>query len=99
VDDEESAILMLKRDIKVAEANQATETAMACSACLRINVELDREYITRHYDEAPQWFGQYGISVVDKNSASLKPAPKPRTRKTKIANPSPEVLENLKEAA
>lgn len=100
VDDEEAAILMLQRDVKVAETNHATDAALACAACLRTHVELDREYIARHYDHAPDWFAQYGISVVDKISASLKPAPKPRAKKasTKNLNAAAEGAE-MKEAA
>lgn len=79
VEDEAGAIRMLQKDAGGA----GRDTAMACNACLRTTVELDREYITRHFDEAPEWFAQYGISVVDKQSASLKPAPKPRTAKAK----------------
>lgn len=80
VEDEEAAIRMLRKD---ALRGGSDDTAMACKACLREKVELDREYITRHYDEAPSWFEQYGITVVDKLSASLKPAPKPRASKAK----------------
>lgn len=81
VDDEEAAIRMLRKDAASLSVND--DTAMACNACLRTKVELDREYILRHYDEAPGWFEQYGIEVVDKQSASLKPAPKPRASKAK----------------
>lgn len=80
VDDEEAAIRMLRKD---AERGGSDDTAMACNACLRVSIELDKEYIMRRYDEAPMWFAQYGIQVVDKQSASLKPAPKPRTPKAK----------------
>jgi hypothetical protein len=78
---------MLQRDAKDAELMRdwKVELAMACNACLRVSISLDREYITRHYDEAPAWFAQYGISIVDKQSASLKPAPKPRAAKAKQA--------------
>jgi hypothetical protein len=80
VDDEDAAIRMLQKD---AQRGGSDDTAMACNACLRTVVTLDREYILRHYDEAPMWFEQYGIAVVDKESASLKPAPKPRVSKAK----------------
>lgn len=85
VDDEAAAIRMLQRDAKDAELMRdwKVELAMACNACLRVSIQLDREYITRHYDEAPNWFEQYGLRVVDKQSASLKPAPKPRASKAK----------------
>ncbi|MBB5033144.1 hypothetical protein [Prosthecobacter vanneervenii] len=101
VEDEEVAIQMLQRDVKVAETNKATETALACNACLRVHVELDREYIARHYDEAPAWFDQYGIKMVDKVSASLKPAPKPRAKKStaKLATKEAAELASMKEAA
>jgi len=79
VDNEEAAILMLKRDANMGDLN----TAMACHACMRVTTELDRQYILRSYEQSPEWFGQYGIQVVDKLSASLKPAPKPRASKPK----------------
>lgn len=90
VDDEEAAIHMLKRDAHNAiftAGAQEEAVRIACNACLRTTTVLDREYISRHCDEHPEWFAQYGISLVDKVSASLKPAPKPRAKKatTKLA--------------
>lgn len=83
VEDEAVAIRMLKRDAHdaILHSNSHKEVEMACNACLRVTTELDREYITRHYDEAQEWFQQYGISMVDKLSASLKKAPPPRVAK------------------
>jgi hypothetical protein len=78
VEDEDSAIRMLRKD---AVAGYGSAVEMACHACLRTTTVLDRDYITRHYDESPHWFQQYGITIVDKLSASLKAAPKPRTKK------------------
>lgn len=80
VEDEQAAIRMLCKDAASA-LSEAHE--LACRACMRVQRDLDREYILRHYDESPVWFHQYGIKVVDKKSASLKPAPKPRTPKAK----------------
>jgi hypothetical protein len=91
VEDEEAAIRMLRKD---AERGGSDDTAMACNACLRTHVGLDREYILRHYDEAPNWFAQYGIEVVDKESASLKPAPKPRVSKAKSKLKTAEPMES-----
>lgn len=79
IEDEDSTILMLKRAAESTDLN----SAMACKACLRITTELDKQYILRAYDQAPLWFAQFGITVVDKLSASLKPAPKPRQSKPK----------------
>ncbi len=84
VDNEESAIRMIQGDAKaVSILPDSEDTVMALNACLRITITLDREYITRHYDEHPEWFGQYGISVEDRQSASLKKAPPPRVAKPK----------------
>lgn len=91
VDDEAQAIHTLRRDAFHAERSSERDTQMACNACLRVTVELDREYILRHFDDSPAWFAQYGIAVVDKKSASLKPAPKPRVAKSKT-------VKNLKTA-
>lgn len=88
VEDEPQAIRSLQRD---AQGVRGSDTAMACNACLRVSVELDREYILRHFDDSPEWFAQYGIAVVDKKSASLKPAPKLRAAKSKT-------VKNLKTA-
>lgn len=96
VEDEESAIRMLKKD---AERGGSDDTAMACNACLRVSIVLDREYILRHYDEAPTWFAQYGITVEDKKSASLKPAPKPRTAKAKQVKKSKAAEEPMEQEA
>lgn len=79
IEDEDSTILMLKRAAESTDLN----SAMACKACLRVTTELDKQYILRAYDESPRWFAQFGITVVDKLSASLKPAPKPRQSKSK----------------
>lgn len=88
VDDEESAIRRLQ---KIAQDPYAqTETILACKACLRITLELHRPYILQHFDTAPDWFTDFGIFVVEKGSASLKPAPKPRQAKPKTkAKPKP----------
>lgn len=103
VDDEEAAIHMLKRDAHnaILSAGPHEEAVrIACNACLRTTTVLDREYIARHCDEHPEWFAQYGISLVDKVSASLKPAPKPRARKaTKLATKEAADLAAMKEAA
>lgn len=78
-EDEAAAIHMLEKD--AAATLPGSDTAMACNACLRVTKALDKEYILRRFHEAPAWFAQYGIEVVEKQSASLKPAPKPRATK------------------
>ncbi len=78
-EDEDSAIHMLRKDATDPRLDDGQQ--LACNACLRIEVTLDKSYILKHYDTAPRWFETYGLSVADKTSASLKPAPKPRARK------------------
>lgn len=92
-EDEESTLHMLMKD--AARCVPGSDSAMALNACMRVTRGLNKEYVLDHYSEAPEWFAAYGLSVVDKSSASLKPAPKPRAPKAakKLKTPAVAVEE------
>jgi len=77
-EDEASAmreLLHLSRNAKTQEAQ------IAALACLRTKTELDKDYITKHYDNHREWFNVFGLEVVERETASLKPAPKVKAKK------------------
>lgn len=77
-DDEAATITALMRE----SAKGATEgDRLAASACLRLDPQLNKQYILSQFDSAPEWFALYGIGIAERVIASLKPAPKPRTKK------------------
>lgn len=91
IEDDDFAVRQLQDRANAPDVDQ--QTKVACLACLRIKVEINKPFILQHYDTSPEWFHEFGISVVDKESASLKPAPKPRAAKAKTktkARPEPE---------
>lgn len=81
VDDEDASLRALQRDAESPSSPLATR--LAAQACLRVKRELNKSYILENHQHAPEWFAQYGISVEERQSASLKPAPKPRAAKSK----------------
>lgn len=77
-DDEAATITALMRE----SAKGATEAdRLAASACLRLDPQLNKQYVLSQFDSAPEWFALYGIGIAERVIASLKPAPKPRTKK------------------
>lgn len=84
-EDEDATLAALMR-----EAVKGTTDAdkIAASACVRLNPELNKQYILSQFDAAPEWFALFGISVTERLSASLKQAPKPRARKAVKLKPS-----------
>lgn len=77
-EDEEATLIALMRD-SIKGATDADR--IAASACVRLAPTLHKQYIASQFDTSPDWFSQYGISITERISASLKPAPKPRTKK------------------
>jgi hypothetical protein len=79
-DDEAAAIRELMHLSRTARTQDAQIAALAC---LRTKTELDKEYISRHFEAHAEWFAVFGISVVEKDSASLreKPPAKPKAAK------------------
>lgn len=77
-EDEEAVLVALMRD---SLKGLTDADKIAASACVRLNPTLNKQYILSQFDAAPAWFAQYGISITERISASLKPAPKPRAKK------------------
>ena len=77
-EDEETVLVALMRD---SLKGPTDADKIAASACVRLAPTLNKQYILSQYDAAPAWFAQYGISITERISASLKPAPKPRAKK------------------
>jgi hypothetical protein len=95
-DDEAAAIRELLHLSRTAKTQDAQIAALAC---LRTKTELDREYIAKHFAAHSEWFEVFGLSVVEKDSASLreKPPAKPKAVKKPKAKKASET--ELEEAA
>lgn len=91
-DDERAAIRELLHLSRTAKTQDAQIAALAC---LRTKTELDREYIARHFEAHHEWFEVFGITVVTKDSASLRERPplKPRAPKPAKARSRPKLAE------
>ncbi|MCF7788640.1 MAG: hypothetical protein K9N47_21130 [Prosthecobacter sp.] len=77
-EDEDATLAALMRE-SIKGATDADK--IAASACVRLNPELNKQYILSQFDAAPEWFALFSISVNERLSASLKQAPKPRAKK------------------
>lgn len=62
---------------------EGAEHCMAASACLRIKIELNKQYISSVIDDFPEWFQSRGISMEPTRTVKLGEAPKPRVAKSK----------------
>ena len=62
---------------------EGAEHCMAASACLRIKIELNKQYIGSVIDDFPEWFQSRGISMEPTRTVKLGEAPKPRVAKSK----------------
>lgn len=68
------------------------------SSLLSVKLSINKTYVKDNADESADWFEQYGIRVTSHDSASVNPAPKPKTAAAKKSKPAaPEQL--TKEAA
>lgn len=79
-DDEAAAIRELLHLSRTAKTQDAQIAALAC---LRTKTELDKEYIARHFDSHSEWFCIFGLSVVTKDSASIREKPPAKPKATK----------------
>jgi len=77
---EDDVCRRIKRALAAALPEDEHER-LALNALLNVTVKLNRTYVRNNYDESPAWFEQYGLSLVQKDSASLKKAPPPREKK------------------
>lgn len=57
------------------------EHRMAAAACLRIKIELNKQYVQSMYDDYAPWFQDRGISLLPSRSVKLTDAPKERPKK------------------
>lgn len=89
-DDEDSTIKRLLKEagkahivVEPDEKQEGAEHRMAASACLRINVTLNKAYIGSMYDDFTEWFNSRGISMEPTRTVKLGEAPKARATKPK----------------
>lgn len=89
-DDEATTIKRLLKEagkahiiVEPDEKAEGAEHRMAAAACLRIKVELNKQYISSVIDDFPEWFQARGISLEPTRTVKLGEAPKPRTPKPK----------------
>jgi hypothetical protein len=68
-----------------AQVQTLTFERIALSSLITTTHKLNKGYIKDNYDESADWFEMYGLRVVERDSASLKAAPKPKTPKPKAA--------------
>lgn len=89
-DDEATTIKRLLKEAGKAhiiadpdEKAEGAEHRMAAAACLRIKVELNKQYIGSMIDDFPEWFLARGISMEPTRTVKLGEAPKTRVPKPK----------------
>lgn len=66
---------------------------VALSSLLSVKLAINKRYVLDNFHKAPEWFEHYGINIEEKENASVKPAPKPRSAKSKASKKAPEELE------
>jgi hypothetical protein len=90
--DEQTLCRRVLQDLKRVEKNiEAAEAAgdqaalrslgferLALSSLLSVKLAINKPYVKDNADDSADWFDQYGIRVTDRESASVKPAPRPR---------------------
>lgn len=96
----------LKRVEKEVELNEKVQDEkrlrelsfehLALTSLLSVKLAINRTYVKDNAELHADWFDQFGIRVIERESASVKPAPKPRTGK---ARKSAKAAENFEEAA
>ncbi len=72
---------------------------LALSSLLTIKLAINKKYVLDNYEAAPDWFQHYRLGIEERENASVKPAPKPRTAKSKTAKKAPQEPEQEAEAA
>lgn len=95
-EDEAAAIRELYHLSRTARTQ---DVQLAALACLRTKTELDKEYIARHAPECADWFAVFGLSVVTKESASLREKPPAKPKAVKKTKAKKAVETELEEAA
>ncbi len=55
---------------------------LALSSLLSVKLAINKTYVKDNADDSADWFDQYGLRIIDRESASVKPAPKPRVPKS-----------------
>lgn len=65
---------------------------LALSSLLSIKLAINKPYVKDNAEESADWFEQYGIRIKASESASVKPAPKPKTPKAAKKPAAPEQL-------
>lgn len=105
--DEQTVCRVILRDLKWVEKKiEAAEAKddkaavlalnyerLALSSLLTIKTAINKSYVRDNADASTEWFEQYGIRVIQRESASVKPAPKPRVPKSKKAKAETELEE------
>ena len=76
-EDEAAAIRELLHLSRTAKTQDAQIAALAC---LRTKTELDKDYIAKHFENHQEWFAVFGLSVVTKDSASIRVQPKKKEK-------------------
>lgn len=95
-DDEAAAIREL---LHLSRTARKQDSKIAALACLRTKTELDKEYIARHFEAHSEWFAVFGISVIEKDSASLREKPPAKPKAAKKAKAKKTAETELEEAA
>lgn len=86
--DEDAICRRLFADLKALENTEDRVGVLALRSLLRIKLSVNKEYALANYEAAPEWFLHYGVTLTDKESASVRPAPKPKASKTAKKNSS-----------
>lgn len=85
--EEDDICRRIYRDLQVAKE---PHERLALSSLLNLKLAINKRYVLENYDKAPEWFEHYGLGIEEKENASVKPAPKPRTAKSKASKKAPQ---------
>jgi len=94
--EEDDICRRIYRDLQAAKK---LHERLALSSLLTIKLAINKKYVLDNYDAAPDWFQHYRLGIEERENASVKPAPKPRTAKSKTTKKAPQGIETEAEAA
>jgi hypothetical protein len=86
LEEEEVICKRLERDLR--EAKEPSQR-LGLASLLTIKLGVNKAYALRNYEHAPEWFEFYGVSILQRKNASVRPAPKPKGGKSKKTPQAP----------
>lgn len=90
--DEDAICRRIYADLRAMEGSEDKLSRLALASVLNMKLSINKAYVLANYATAPEWFLHYGVTIADKENATVKPAPKPKATKaaTNKSTPPPE---------